>query len=121
MEPSESDQTDDSPYPRFEKELPDTTQEVEKATTADDIKVANIDFRQLPEDGDLVALDVYNAKLLQVLDTDEELEFSPEKLDFDVDEVLADIHTFLWKEHHSGSNHLNRMRNDQPFSLGRAH
>ena len=36
---------------------------------------------------------------LQVLVTNEELEFSPEELDFNVDEVLADIHTFFGKKH----------------------
>ena len=99
LNPSECDQADDSPYPKPDKELSDTTQEVESATTSEDLKVANIEFGQLPEDGDLVALDVYIEELPQVLDTDEELKFLPEELDFDMDEVLADIHTFLGKEH----------------------
>ena len=46
----------------------------------------------------MVALDIYIEELLQVLDTDEVLKFLPEELDFDVDELLADIHAFLGKE-----------------------
>ena len=61
--------------------------------------MANIEFHQPSEDGHLVALDVYIEELLQVLDTDEELEFSPGELEFDMDDVLADFHTFLGKEH----------------------
>ena len=32
------------------------------------------------------------------MNTDEESAFSHEELDFDVDEVLADLHTFFGKE-----------------------
>ena len=60
--------------------------------------MANLELRQLPEDGDLVALDVYMEKLLQVLVTNKELDFSSEELAFNVDEMLADIHTLLGKK-----------------------
>ena len=46
----------------------------------------------------MVAIDIYIEELLQVLDTDEVLKFSPEELDFHVDELLADIHAFFGKE-----------------------
>ena len=97
--PSECDQADDSPYPRPEKERLNLTQEVESATTSKKLKMAKLEICQPPADGDLVALDIYFEELLQVLARGNELEFSLEELDFDVDEVLTDIHTFLGTKH----------------------
>ena len=59
LNPSECNQADERPYPRPGKERPGTIQGFESATASEDLKVANIEFCQLPEDGDLVALDVF--------------------------------------------------------------
>ena len=48
LDPSEGGQADDSSYSRPGKELPDTTQELECATTSEALK-ENIEIRQLPE------------------------------------------------------------------------
>ena len=99
LDSSEADEADDSPYSRPEKELPDTTQEVECATTSEDLKVANIEIRQLPEECDLGALGAYIEEPLRKPETDEGDELSSKELDFDVDDGLVGVNTFVEEEH----------------------
>ena len=75
-----------------------------------------IDFRQLPEDGDSVALDVYIEGPLQELDTDEEFEFLSEELNFDEDEALADKHV---SRHEKLNGGVRPSCTGQPFSRRR--
>ena len=75
LDPLGGDQADDSPYSRLEKELPDTTQEVECETTIEEPEVTKLGCRHLPEEGDSVALDGFIEELLHDFEADEGLEF----------------------------------------------
>ena len=97
MNPSVWDKAGDGHHTRVDEELLETTQEAESSMMLEDSKVLNQDFRQLPEDGDSVALHVYIEGLLQELETDEQFKFSSEDFNFDVDEALVDTKTFLEK------------------------
>ena len=64
------DETGGIHHTRVEEELLETTQVPESWVILEVSKVPNRDFRQVPEDGDSVALDVYTEGLLQELETD---------------------------------------------------
>ena len=53
---------------------------------------------------DSVELDDIIEELLQELEVDEAFKFPPEELEFDVDQALADINTFLEERHSVVSN-----------------
>ena len=81
------------------EELPSTAQEVEDAMTWKGFEMGDAEPGQLPEEGDVGALDAYIEEPLPELETDEGYEFPSKELDFDVHEVLVDVNTFVEEEH----------------------
>ena len=58
-------------------------------------ELAKLGCRNLPEEGDSVALDAFIEELLHEFEADEGFEFPVKELEFDVDEALADITSLL--------------------------
>ena len=106
LNPSKDDESAENHHTSVKEELLEPTPEVESTVTWQAPRVAKSGPRQIPEAIDSVETDDYIEELLQELETDEAFKFSPEELDFDVDQALADINTFLEESHSIASNSI---------------